>query len=262
MRATRHFRPSPLMLAAGGIVISQSTGRDPESLAAAVFNAMMEASLAGRAYSRLTPAPGRDRERLPSGRRKPLPADASPAERLKLCTDDSGGPHACWPWTGMIGKWGYGTINIRGKSWRAHRLAWHVHKGIPVPDQLFVCHHCDNPACVNPDHLFLDTHRGNMTNMRLKGRQHGSEMLGESNGQAKLDAEKVLQILKDQRTQKQIADEFGIHQSNVYLIKSGKGWNHVTGLPVHPSTRVRTRRPKRRKAPSAGNFSTKTDQQS
>lgn len=75
----------------------------------------------------------------------------------------------CWLWTGARLKTGYGVLKRGGRVLKASRVAWALVKG-PIPDGLFVCHHCDNPPCVRPDHLFLGTHLDNMRDRDAKGR--------------------------------------------------------------------------------------------
>jgi hypothetical protein len=75
----------------------------------------------------------------------------------------------CWLWTGAPAQWGYGQFGMANKHWLAHRVSWFFHNG-PIPDGMFVCHRCDVPLCVNPDHLFLGTHQDNMDDMRAKRR--------------------------------------------------------------------------------------------
>ncbi len=75
----------------------------------------------------------------------------------------------CWTWTGSLGKWGYGHFRVDSKTMLAHRVSWMLHNG-EIPNGLFVCHHCDNPKCVNPEHLFLGTHQDNIDDMMSKGR--------------------------------------------------------------------------------------------
>jgi hypothetical protein len=75
----------------------------------------------------------------------------------------------CWIWNGGREKAGYGWIFVRGKKMAAHRLGYELFVGI-IPSGLFVCHHCDNPPCVRPDHLFLGTRQDNFRDMRQKGR--------------------------------------------------------------------------------------------
>lgn len=76
---------------------------------------------------------------------------------------------ACWLWLKSRNNKGYGKLRYQGKPWVAHRLAWSLERG-PVPDGMFVCHHCDNPPCCNPEHLFLGTAKDNMQDALNKGR--------------------------------------------------------------------------------------------
>jgi hypothetical protein len=75
----------------------------------------------------------------------------------------------CWLWLGSVSSGGYGQLKIGGKLHRAHRLAWIVFRG-PIPAGMMVCHRCDVPLCVNPDHLFVGTARDNFRDCLAKGR--------------------------------------------------------------------------------------------
>lgn len=76
----------------------------------------------------------------------------------------------CWEWQGSKNAQGYGVITEGGKIIKAHRVSYRLHYG-DIPDGLFVCHHCDNPCCVRPDHLFTGTALDNALDMRNKGRR-------------------------------------------------------------------------------------------
>lgn len=112
----------------------------------------------------------------------------------------------------------------------AHRVSWELTNG-DIPDETpCVCHKCDNPACVRPDHLFLGTHRDNMIDMWKKGR--AGESRGETHGNAKINDAKVRAMRRmyatKMFTQTEIAELFGISQDNVSLIVRSKAWAHVT----------------------------------
>src|SRR5262245_6642261 len=82
-------------------------------------------------------------------------------------------PNGCWEWQGRRSRDGYGRMTItesrRPHTRPAHRVAWEHFNG-PIPENMLVCHKCDNPPCINPAHLFLGTHRDNFRDMREKGR--------------------------------------------------------------------------------------------
>ncbi len=95
----------------------------------------------------------------------------------------------CWLWTGTLRPDGYGVLGLGGRKdglIRAHRLSWII-RGLDLPDNMIVCHKCDTPPCVNPEHLFIGTHLDNHTDMKLKGRSSAPPVhFGTSNNKAHL----------------------------------------------------------------------------
>ena len=133
----------------------------------------------------------------------------------------------CWIWMGALkNKYGHGAFKLGGRSSPvdfAHRVSWKLYLG-DIPEGSYVLHHCDNPLCVNPDHLFLGSHKENMADMVAKDRQaKGSKCL-----QAKID-EKVAATIKQMKETptKVLASIFGISRQSVADILYGRTWRHV-----------------------------------
>lgn len=135
-------------------------------------------------------------------------------------------PNGCWEWAGSRMRSGHGQIHIDGKSKLVHRFAWELNNG-PIPDDLEVCHHCDNPCCVNPAHLFLGTQTDNMADMMSKVRQ----ARGARHSQAKLTEAQVVEIrrryVRGVITYKMLAAEYGVGTETIALIIQRKNWAHI-----------------------------------
>jgi hypothetical protein len=148
--------------------------------------------------------------------------------------DCSGGPEACWLWTGYVGENGYGIASINGKQYKAHRVSHFIEHGRIDNDRL-VLHRCDERACVNPAHLFLGTPKDNSQDAVKKGRN--AKLFGERNGKAKLTLQKVRAIkrlLRDKANgrcelrQYEIARQFGVSEATVSYLKNGGRWDFIT----------------------------------
>lgn len=143
------------------------------------------------------------------------------------------GPNDCWPWTGEKGYKGYGRFcpdgSLKHGRKQAHRVAWEYTFGTPIPEDLHCCHHCDNPPCCNPTHLFIGTHSDNMRDMKIKGR--AKTMRGEAHPIAKLDSEKVREIRQlyrsGQGSQPSLAKQFGVSSRLIFNIVHRTAWPHV-----------------------------------
>lgn len=135
----------------------------------------------------------------------------------------------CWLWTGLTDKDGYGQMSHnRGahRTLKAHRVSWELHCG-PIPAGICVCHHCDVPACVNPEHLFLGTQRDNQQDCASKGRQ----CKGEDVPQSRLTANQIKQIreLRQQGVRPNtLAKCFGVEYHHIWQIVNRRRWKHVT----------------------------------
>jgi len=141
----------------------------------------------------------------------------------------------CWLWTGAHGPDGRGQIQVKSGDTRltsATRVSWMLHYG-PVPRELSVLHKCDNPPCVNPDHLFLGTAKDNIRDCILKGRfRHLVPRRGESNNNAKLTIDRAIQVrhaFAAGATVSALSRRFGIARSTVRSVVHGETWDGVGG---------------------------------
>ena len=159
--------------------------------------------------------------------------DPTDSETIRFWRRVSYSPTGCWEWKGAHANYGYGQVYIGGRIQRAHRIAWEMFYG-PIPPGIKVCHACDNPPCVRPDHLFLGTQADNLHDMLAKGRHFtpfGSrEQRGEANLTAKLTEKSVREIRRlgaYGMFQKDIAARYGITLSNVGCILRRETWKHL-----------------------------------
>jgi hypothetical protein len=127
--------------------------------------------------------------------------------------------NGCWQWRSHTDKDGYGVLPGDSKNTRAHRLSYEIHNG-PIPNEMVVCHKCDNPGCVNPNHLFVGTIKDNAQDALKKSRHY----VGEKNGRSKLTEENVKEILHSSLNGQQLADKFGVTRSTVNCVRRGDTW--------------------------------------
>lgn len=134
----------------------------------------------------------------------------------------------CWLWTGLVNEWGYGMWGVKHWPRSAHRMSWQITHG-PIPKGLKVLHHCDNPPCVRPDHLFLGTDKDNHDDMVRKGRRR--EHYGSEHGMSRL-TESIVISMRDLRASQRlsyqkIADMFHVDKATAHRAIIGQSWKHL-----------------------------------
>lgn len=174
------------------------------------------------------------------------------AARIRITALDK-----CWPWIGHRDDDGYGRLHT-GNDTRlvASRIAYELFVG-QIPEGMLVCHHCDNPPCCNPLHLFIGTVQDNIADRQKKGRQvrglnhhwytHPEGRLfgdrnpsrrhpesrprGDNHASSKLTSEQVIEIRRRYRKglAKSLALEFGVGRGRIYQLGKGQGWKHLKG---------------------------------
>ena len=154
------------------------------------------------------------------------------------------GPSDCWEWRGAKRVTGYGYLYggaTTTKRWElAHRLVFQAAHGA-IPDDLVICHHCDNPGCCNPGHLFAGTREDNNHDRTMKGRTS-----------SRLKRDQVLTIRREVssgRSQTDVARDFGVALATVNDVVRGKTWGWLPSDPPplavtgrHGSLRATSRR--------------------
>lgn len=126
----------------------------------------------------------------------------------------------CWEWTSGCYARGYGRFSFGTIQVRAHRVSWMIYRGV-VPADLYVLHRCDNRKCVNPAHLFLGTNAENHADKARKERVAGFY------GKCKLTADLVRKIRAGTRSDREWAQEIGVHPTTIASARTGKKWRHV-----------------------------------
>ena len=157
----------------------------------------------------------------------------------KACTHEArfwarvnkNGPNGCWVWMGYCQRFGHGWLG--SERGLAHRFAWELLNG-PLPDDKCLLHRCDNPPCVNPEHLFLGDRAANLADSVAKNRH----AWGERSQHAKLTAEQVLDIRRSFRKDgnsrqspsnaKELAEKYGVKVLTINAIIAGRSWQRLS----------------------------------
>lgn len=135
----------------------------------------------------------------------------------------------CWEWRGSrMKRGGYGQLNDRGRLLKAHRVSYEIHRGLIFGDG-FVCHTCNNPGCVNPEHLYLGTPKQNWHDTIKSGRAFKlpSGAKGEKHHSAKLTSFAAKIIKKSKARGVDLAKRFGVTPQAICQIRKGLAWKQI-----------------------------------
>lgn len=137
----------------------------------------------------------------------------------------------CWNCTSHArSKAGYSRFRSNGKMTLVHRYMYEQKYG-KIPDGMFACHRCDNPACINPDHIFIGTNQDNIDDMCNKNRQNKTK--GSNHYKSKLTDEQVREIRfkSSGLSQNYLSRKYGVVQSVIWAIINGHIWKHIKEAP-------------------------------
>lgn len=127
--------------------------------------------------------------------------------------------NGCWEFTGSRSRYNYGMVSYKGKQIWAHRLVYQLINNVVLPRNIFVCHTCDNPPCINPEHLFAGTSRDNVIDSLVKG----------ARGKVYLNKEDVIDIANSGVSNLKLSKKYNMSEQNIGHIKSGRSWGWLTG---------------------------------
>lgn len=133
----------------------------------------------------------------------------------------------CWLLNWSKSHWWYMRLYINWIEHRWHCLSWKIHNNQEIPPWMHICHKCDTPACVNPEHLFLWTPKENAQDKVKKWRARTGDHRWEKCWKAKLTEKQVLEIRNDNRSNIIIAKDYNIDKSSISDIKRRKTWKHI-----------------------------------
>lgn len=134
--------------------------------------------------------------------------------------------NGCWEWQASRSPGGYGQICRNNKTRPAHRVSYEAFVG-KIPKGLVVRHACDNPRCINPEHLSVGTMKENMADRDSRGRR---DVKGEQIGTSKLTEREVLEIKRSDLSLTLLSEMYNVDKSNIWAIRSGKSWKHLNTI--------------------------------